>query len=526
MTLQENVAKLVRYCAQYQSHGFMMDERNTDDNFNVQLPEEQQIRAGIDSLRIILLTGEAGDGKSRIMRNLSDLLEEHGFSEPCSDFSALAEWEKKALIERLGRILDGELEEKLLVSANVGVFTQAVIHYDISLMEKLTREREDVYICNFENRNLAENKEVFEQIICSFLTNNLPQEECLGCEDTTCSCYKDCHFKRNIEMLISPSGMEAVRTICNAIYFIGGHITFRELLSLLSYMVTFGQDCEARNQYLLEKGITTDVPHEIMYYSVFAKNSDALLSKVSRMDPSLKRGDFPQEVDTKEKYIHYRRKLFFEKETGKYELLNVDYLVEFHQLLEYMNQPPYHYDTVQDKNPILQSLKRGINKMSSQGKSDAGLVITDTPLILGNQIRTEFMVMQDLSMIWHRYDIEIGKKTKESGKLWNKFYLSYMVKKGKERKLISLLIDYQQFRYLMLCNEDYFMNRSELTVEEYAVNTFYRKILQETEEAYSSIVIKFDNKTEELCDFSLTVHESEDFFTGEMERTVRIKKVD
>ena len=40
MTLQEKVGMLVRYCGQYQSHGFMMDERNTDEQFNIELPEE------------------------------------------------------------------------------------------------------------------------------------------------------------------------------------------------------------------------------------------------------------------------------------------------------------------------------------------------------------------------------------------------------------------------------------------------------------------------------------------------------
>ena len=98
------------------------------------------------------------------------------------------------------------------------------------------------------------------------------------------------------------------------------------------------------------------------------------------------------------------------------------------------------------------------------------------------------------------------------------------MKKGEERKLIRLLIDYQQFRYLMLCSEDYFMNRNELTIEEYAVNTFYRKILREKEEAYDTILIRFDDKTEENCDFSLNVHKSEDIFSDDKSESIRIKR--
>ena len=65
MNLRERVEKLVRYCGQYQAHGFMIDERNQDASFDICMPEEKEIRAKIENLKIILLTGEAEDGKSR-----------------------------------------------------------------------------------------------------------------------------------------------------------------------------------------------------------------------------------------------------------------------------------------------------------------------------------------------------------------------------------------------------------------------------------------------------------------------------
>ena len=91
MTLQDKVKQLVRYCGQHPSHGFMVDERNLDKNFNVQLQEEKIICQNVQHIKIIILTGEAGDGKSRILRNITELLEKEGFSEPCRDFSALSE---------------------------------------------------------------------------------------------------------------------------------------------------------------------------------------------------------------------------------------------------------------------------------------------------------------------------------------------------------------------------------------------------------------------------------------------------
>lgn len=529
MNLREKVEKLVKYCGQYQSHGFMIDERNQDRDFDIQMPEEKKIYENIEKLKIILFTGEAGDGKSRILRNIKPTLMKYGFSEPCSDFSALSEEDKYILIERMKAILNGESTEKILILANIGIFTQAVLQADIHLMEQLTSGREDVYVYNFENRNLAEDENTFRKIVHGFLDYGASMQ---GCEE--CPWVDYCAYKQNIDMLLTESGTEAIRTICNAIYLTGGHITFRELLSLLAYVVSFGQDCKERQIYFKHNPLMTKKHWDkILYYNIFEWSNDILLNKVACMDPAKKRGDGIAEstqkgIETKADYIRSKRREFFSCTGDKYHLLNVDYLVEFYNVLKYMNQPPYNYDTAHDKSVELQELKNGIKKMGNRGKGDAGLVVTDTPLIFDNQIRTEFMLMQDMSMIWHRYDMQIGKKTEKPERLWNKFYLSYLSKgdKGTDKKLISLLIDYKQFKYLMMCSKDYFMNKNELSVEEYAVNTFYRKILQETQQAYDSIVIRFDENIKEVCDFSLMIHTREDIFSGEQHTMVRIKRED
>lgn len=515
MTLKEKIARLVRYCGQYQSHSYMIDERNQDEEFNIVLPEEEEIEKRIKDISVILLTGEAGDGKSRILRNIGKMLEEYGFKDICRDFSALTESEKKDWIDLLKKIIEGKSSKKLVISANVGVFTQAIIEYDITIMNELTVNRSDIFICNFENRNLADRHKDFENIMHQFLSYDE------DCRNIDCICYKSCAYRINIEKLLSPSGIVAMQVICNSIYLTGGHVTFRELLSLLAYVVTFGQDCEERKIYLENAGLE----EKKYYYNVFEKSDDILLNKVSRMDPAQKRIKCNDVIHTKEEYRAYVRKLFFEDIQNRYAMLYVDYLTDFYNVLHYMSEPPYHYDTVQDKNPILQKLKKGISKMSSRGRSDTGLIVTDTPMIFDNKIRTEFLVMQDLSLIWHRYDLRIGSNNRLSERLWNKFYLSYLAGQC-EKRLISLLIDYRQFRYLLMCSEDYFMNRNELSVEEYAVNTFYRKILQECEQAYDSIVIRFDEKTEGMCDFSLTIHNQQDIFTGESKQSIRIRKED
>lgn len=526
MNLKERVEKLVRYCGQHQSHGFMIDERNLDESFNICMPEEKEIRSRIESLKIVLLTGEAGDGKSRLLRNLQSVLKEHGFDEPCSDFSALSEKDKAALITNIKEVLDGESDRKLFILANIGIFTQAVLQMDMHIMERLTDSREDIFVYNFENRNLAEDAEIFQTIVREFLCYD---EDMQGCRN--CQWVEHCAYKENIDVILTEPGTNAIRTICNAIYLTGGHITFRELLSLLAYMVSFGESCEERQQSQSNLAMMDEEAWDkILYYNVFESNNDLLLSKISCMDPSKKRGEkdsYPStQMNRKKDYIRRRRKNFFQcEEENKYPLLNVEYLVEFYNALEYMNRPPYNYDTAHDKNTELQALKLGIKKMGNRRKDDTGLVVTDTPLIFDNQIRTEFMLMQDMNMIWHRYDMQIGKSVEGPGRMWNKFYLSYL-SKGENRKLISLLIDYRQFKYLMMCSKDYFMNKNELSVEEYAVNTFYRKILQVSEQAYNSIVIRFDENVDDVCDFSLILHTSEDIFAEEQRTMVRIKRED
>lgn len=532
MTLQERVGILVRYCGQYQSHGFMMDERNTD-NFNIQLPEEAYIREHIKEVKVILLTGEAGDGKSRIMRNISGMLQENGFSEACQDFSALPENEKRDWIKRLEAVLAGESSEKLVILANVGIFTQAIIQFSLGLMEELTRKRNDVYICNFETRNLAGDKKVFENIVKTFLS----YEE--NCTNIKCPCHDTCSYKENIEKLLTLAGMNAMRTICDAIYLKGGHITFRELLSLLAYTVTFGQDCQER---ILEMGLAeterknrgvTEEEFGIMsldegkyYHHIFDESEDILLSKISRMDPGLQRGRNTNVV-TKREYRDGLRKAFFDREQDSYGMLHVEYLKEFREALEHVHKPPYYFDTAIDHNPALLQLKKGINKMENQGKSDAGLVVTDTPSIFDNKIRMEFLVTHDISLIWHRYDLQMGGERPRDDVFWNKFYLSYQHKaEDGERQLISLLIDYNQFRYLMLCSQNFFLNRNGLRQEEYAVNTFYRKILAVKKDAYSMVKVCFDESVGDYSDFSLKIHSESDFWSDDERQSILIGKGD
>lgn len=70
MNIKEKVQELLMYCSSYQGHAYMVDERRTDEVFRVELPEEEEILKDLEHLQFILLTGEAGDGKSHLLRSL------------------------------------------------------------------------------------------------------------------------------------------------------------------------------------------------------------------------------------------------------------------------------------------------------------------------------------------------------------------------------------------------------------------------------------------------------------------------
>ena len=106
MNIKEKVFQLIKYCGGYEGHSFMMDERN-EDGFNIMLPQEKEIREKISGLKFILLTGEAGDGKTRLLRNLEDVLKKHEF-QICMDFSAINDNEKKDMIEKIQKLEEGK----------------------------------------------------------------------------------------------------------------------------------------------------------------------------------------------------------------------------------------------------------------------------------------------------------------------------------------------------------------------------------------------------------------------------------
>lgn len=64
MTISDKVKWINKYCGQFYAHHGMIDERIEVMDFNIETPEEKEIKTILDCRKVIVLTGEAGDGSS------------------------------------------------------------------------------------------------------------------------------------------------------------------------------------------------------------------------------------------------------------------------------------------------------------------------------------------------------------------------------------------------------------------------------------------------------------------------------
>ena len=510
MNIKDKVQDLVKYCSSYQGHTNMMDERRKEQAFQVLLPEERLIQNNMDQLQFILLTGEAGDGKSRLLRILNQDLLDRGF-DIYPDFSAMPEGDKQYVLHVISDIIDEISDARIIIAANIGVFTKSILQYQPNILEKLNEKNSRIKIINFEKRNLAQDEEIFKQIVRGFLEYD--GEECPEC----ILCGR-CIYKDNLEYLRSPKGIESLRVLCDTVYLIGEHITFRELLSLIAYMVTFGEPCN------YQRNTRSVLPKPNSYEYIFDKNEDRVLQHISRMDPACKRSiEIPYE--SIEQCIEKKREHFFQTRDDRYALLNIDYLSEFREVLQYFQENAFvDAGTIQDG--VLYSLKRGLGRLTRKGQSDLGMTVADTPTMLGNEIQTEFE-LGSMDIVWHRYGLDFNNLENNDLKddSYNRFSVSYIYNDvdGKV-KSITMIINYRLFRYLMMADNCYYLGHSNQSVEEYTINTFFRKILKTHKGVYGKMLVKFtDQKRDELCNFSLSLQErNRILFPGE--KVIKLKK--
>jgi hypothetical protein len=489
----------------------MIDERQKEVFFNIELKEEIEIKNSLPNVNIIILTGEAGDGKSRMLRNIEKELLENGF-QIVSDFSALSEKRRDEIIMNIGV----SNINKYIIAANVGIFTKTLLKKDPKLLSELTSNSK-VKIINFQKRNLAkkinDEDNTFESIVKDFL-----KYDGINCN---CILYEQCPFKKNIDKLTDSIVIENLRVLCDSLYLMGEHITFRELLSLMSYMVTGGEDCESIiNNYRI-----------INYYDIFEDSTDILLKKFYRLDPAIKK-DITHDGDIYKNsngsliiFKQSKRKNFFEKENkNAYASLPVEYLSEFRSIIKKLHSPPY-YLMARDNNELLVDVKKGLIKLISPQETNLEISFYDTPSKISKEIKTKFTIdINNIELFWNRYDFKFraGELSQETEN--NSFSLSCYFTSSQEQQVVSLNINYTLFKYILSARDDLYLKENSEIVEEFGLSDFFRKVLRNNSSTYEEMQVIFCEKRTQYIDFALKKYRETVLFSDSKEK-VLIRKI-
>ncbi len=231
MTLQE----IFDFYRSYSMHGSdntnLYAERNNSKKFNVDLKIEDYVAKKIQEKSIIIITGDAGDGKSALLNKLQDkkLLDQWTVFNDLSECSNSQE-----VVWLIKCILDDSSSEKIYLNANSGKLIESFIKDGKIAEYKNLKTSPKTCVINFDKRNFAfkdaeesvENTE-FYAIIDKFI---------LSCEEMNVN-VKENNFLYNLIKLREPKIIERLRIIFNCLYMTGAHLSLRELLACLSALV-------------------------------------------------------------------------------------------------------------------------------------------------------------------------------------------------------------------------------------------------------------------------------------------------
>ena len=192
-TYKEKVQWLLKYCSEYDGHEYMYDEHVKKDRFDVRLHIEEDILECMKTAKIVVLTGDAGDGKSRVLNRLQTELKGIETKWDCTnDFSALSRDGKIRVLKKIEVILEQGASEHILIAANSGIFMSEIMNFKRGLFKKL-ESAEEAVIIDFSKRNLASEQGDFFRIVNSFFDIS-EYNEC-----SQCAMAEKCPFIHNLK---------------------------------------------------------------------------------------------------------------------------------------------------------------------------------------------------------------------------------------------------------------------------------------------------------------------------------------
>lgn len=473
-TYKEKIQWLLKYCSEYDGHEYMYDERIREDKFDISLHIEKDILECMKTARIVVMTGDAGDGKSRVLSRIQAELKEVGEEtlwEYTNDFSALSKEEKNSILTKIEAVLEKDASHHLLIAANSGIFMSEIMNFRRGLFKKLQNSQEAV-IVDFSRRNLASEQGDFFRIINLYFDNG----ECQACHGCRVS-QDQCPFIDNLKKITEngeagDSRRRQLRTVYHGVFLKGIHVTFRDLLSTLSYMITRGLTCEQ-----LEQMPPEERNEQMSYYNnlfTYDRNSSRLLMELRSLDPARRDHKTDREIfyetignQMEDKLQRGRfksliRKMYFDspdrllegEETEGYSLLNMEYIREYLTVIRKLKEEGF-LDAADEYHYILWKFELGINRIFNPERSDAQLVLFDSPLIISPRVRIEHEAGDELQIYFCTREFYGERRERVPVSDINSFLCVSVVDRGDGGEIFQekMAVDYELFRQIMMAAE-------------------------------------------------------------------------
>lgn len=213
--------------------------------------------------RSVIMTGNAGDGKTRLCRTVYDQLTGEplqqwpnsgivdvpfgqGTLRIVKDLSELTDEVILAELQLLQEVITKEHESRFyyLIAANEGKLTKFLSQYDrLSILSQMVKERFLDYKTNDERLHLVNLQDVTSSIYAARIIEEWNREDnWAACEG--CSRNRNCVIQLNHRRLTQPVIQDRLVEQYRLLDCLGVHVTMREILIHISYVMTGGLTCE------------------------------------------------------------------------------------------------------------------------------------------------------------------------------------------------------------------------------------------------------------------------------------------
>lgn len=262
------VEELNRYTTVSSDHEAAFDEyistRQTGEPLKIDTRTEEFVRSHLSDTRppSIILTGNAGDGKTHLCRQIVHeltgtvvekwpaevdypILHDGGTLHVVKDLSEVSEEKGREVIDRLEAALHSDGSDQFLIAANEGrlraILSRSgggVPAVEAAVNRQLVDETDPTSGLIVINLN---------RVATSVLTGQILQwisapERWTACEE--CEGRHECPIRFNAEQLGKPRVAGRIRRLYQAVEHLGQHLTVRDALIHLAYTTTAGHTCE------------------------------------------------------------------------------------------------------------------------------------------------------------------------------------------------------------------------------------------------------------------------------------------